>query len=1206
MSCKVEYKGKVYDSIEELKSYMINNASYSNEYGIEDFDDITPEYRKFDDLTSTIETQIREMNRRIGVLATDVKSETNTKEDKIQALKVIKVLKDRKDALEQSLSQSKKLNSPYQLAEFAEGHLAEAERILNKDEVNPSESVYVTSLLNLWLAAGRSNFENNDKHIFLTDEELKNEKFFTGDGEFKGFFHYQNQASLLKDKVNKINKKITVDYIRKFYTGTLTDDQLFEAIQDAFALSALTLDLGRQGDPMLEAIFLGMKSKIKQANLEYDRKVKQLTRLIKTALPELKKFSNTNNAYELLLQKNSNGQYTGGLTNVYTQDFYDMRSALREASFKSNTKNKQYREWKKDNLIIMDVRLLFPDTSIYSRQNYPESMRQDHINELKSHMGEEMYNQQYARLEKKLERFKLDYDYHKLMLTEEEFELWNQKNSPYWYARLINDESVLKDKDGKIIKLEGWKHTIEVARRFDTKGKETGWYDKDFETIQSNAAIKELFDFFYTNMIQMRNYLPPHATEGMSINTIPDLESGFLEELAHSGMNAAALGMNRVYDDLKGIARSTDNLQVLNMPIDPESKQVKKFVNAPVPSSLQRKANTLLDIEKAKYLAQTGKNMPAKIAVEKRKEIIDTLVRDPKRSLDLEKVMRGYISAATLYKHKSSIQDELNIVENSFMKRTEQQTNSISEPVKDMYGRLVNNANNLSNYKALLQHQLNHFRNLPTNEDFGQTDRKAFTSEEKKLKEAIEETLSELSESFKNGKIDEIEYNYQKQFLEEELKTLGGNITGSGLLDVMLRYIHLKGMGWNLFSAFSNMGFGMISNLIEASDGRLFNQQELFKALNITKGSVFKNLTFNGYQSEDAIKIRSIMDKYNFLKTSKDEIYRSELHNAFEKAKFLSPYSLTDRSEYFNQAPVVVAMMLHRKIKDLQGNERSLWDAFDKDGEFKIDEFGENFLSEQKGGGHSDEVAFTIAIDRAISKIHGNYDPDALLLLKKNAFGRMLSQFRTWLFEAVASRFESESWDSSLGIARKGRYRSLVSAFSQTETNAGGFDTGIFMIKQLFRKLASAIPFVNLPTEFDKRFSEVDAANLRALLQELVIYGSLVGLAALVKGLTGDDDDDYFLANQLINQLNRLQSDIGMYYNPIIWKKTVLMDPIVGTKVIDDLVRLVSSMGTFIVGEDMIEHGHYAGQSKLLRGTVRMLPAAGQVQKFIDSGTQVW
>ena len=94
-------------------------------------------------------------------------------------------------------------------------------------------------------------------------------------------------------------------------------------------------------------------------------------------------------------------------------------------------------------------------------------------------------------------------------------------------------------------------------------------------------------------LIQMRNYLPPHATEGMSINTIPDLESGFLEELAHSGMNAAALGMNRVYDDLKGIARSTDNLQVLNMPIDPESKQVKKFVNAPVPSSLQREASTL-------------------------------------------------------------------------------------------------------------------------------------------------------------------------------------------------------------------------------------------------------------------------------------------------------------------------------------------------------------------------------------------------------------------------------------------------------------------------------------------------------------------------------------------------------------------------------------------------------------------------------------
>ena len=91
-----------------------------------------------------------------------------------------------------------------------------------------------------------------------------------------------------------------------------------------------------------------------------------------------------------------------------------------------------------------------------------------------------------------------------------------------------------------------------------------------------------------------------------------------------------------------------------------------------------------------------------------------------------------------------------------------------------------------------------------------------------------------------------------------------------------------------------------------------------------------------------------------------------------------------------------------------------------------------------------------------------------------------------------------------------------------------------------------------------------------------------------------------------MNQLNRLETDVLLYFYPPEWYKTVLHDPIPGTRVINDFTNLIEAFGKYAMGEDEIQYGPYAGQSRTFRNTIKLIPGPSQVQRFIDAGKQVY
>jgi hypothetical protein len=368
------------------------------------------------------------------------------------------------------------------------------------------------------------------------------------------------------------------------------------------------------------------------------------------------------------------------------------------------------------------------------------------------------------------------------------------------------------------------------------------------------------------------------------------------------------------------------------------------------------------------------------------------------------------------------------------------------------------------------------------------------------------------------------------------------------------------------------------------------------------------------------------MDSWDILQTSVNEMYDNSQKSSFSKLKRFGPYTLQQRSEYVNQAPIMIAVLLQYKAKDPNGNEVSLWEGFGPDAKLK-----EGYTTEE------DIPAIIQKIRRIIEMNHGDYNNQ--LMVKETFAGRALTQFRTWMFEGFANRFEAESVDHLLSygleesFVRKGRYRSytkgqltttgaaigtavlpgigtaigagvgyLGGKFFGMQTGDSGLQDTLYSLKQLARKL------MFMKTTYDKKFSAVDAANMRKNMMELHIMLGLMGLALLFKAMADDDDDDDAVVNFLLNQTIRLRTDIGFYTNPLEFEKlTKTAVPMAG--LIQDVSTVTSDIFKYFnddSDDDIFESGPFKDDAKFLVHAGELIPGTAQGIRLYRMGETVF
>ncbi len=478
--------------------------------------------------------------------------------------------------------------------------------------------------------------------------------------------------------------------------------------------------------------------------------------------------------------------------------------------------------------------------------------------------------------------------------------------------------------------------------------------------------------------------------------------------------------------------------------------------------------------------------------------------------------------------------------------------------------------------------------------------------------------------------------------LQKAQENIGKTRTATAILDGLLGWINVLKLGYNLSSMTTNFIEGMVSNMTLAASNQYFNRDEIYYGYKVMRRAFIKNATFGYVEPKLAKKARTLMDRFNVVVDSRNELQKSSHKSYSNKLEWAKWSSGNQRVEYVNQGALMIATLRSTKIKGLAPNtESSVWDAYDTEGKLLPNYRTPENIANWEGLDGEQYTIYKNNLDNIIIKGHGNYSQMRGMMAKTGP-GKIFLTFKTWLPEALAWRLGSEKPDILSGTEKsKGLYRSYtptgaaihggivgLAAFGPIGAVVGGavgavigrfgnnnVDTGVGVLRQTVDVTkALALKALGMPINtivgkaiikendsFDKwigsgsrgTFTQQDANNLRANVADIALQLSWILMILVVKGLFWDDDDkpdsnSRIAHNILINKLTQLSSQAGSYTNlPDIYNNTIGSIGLI--QYLTDLGKETTAIEKYLEGTDVISTGVNAGQSRLARQTNKLL-----------------
>lgn len=919
-----------------------------------------------------------------------------------------------------------------------------------------------------------------------------------------------------------------------------------------------------------------------------------------------------------LLQTDDEGNLTGNLITLYSSSYIEKRTsadkrrytlqfaAKDKASKKARTSiNWNIRHYYRDRRKLdeaIDIRFFVNDDHFTADHDSKE----DYVAYLEEEYGEDQAEVLISRAEKAYEhylqerlaakqRFEHDAAWGGAIRQEIDGEVegrqeyvdrslreWEDKNSPERYIEEYYAHSAdYKNEDG-------FRWTIHVARRHDANGKATGFYD-DAYTRLSNKE-RELLDFINESTQEFLSYLPDHLTKDTGVGFLPKVQKSLVEHIFGGDS----------WVDLSG-AGEKFNRKLINAITDPTIQQLNRQED-----DIRRNVDPL---------GEDIQSIPIRFI----NENID--IED--RSFDVVKAMEMFASMAINFRHMNEVEDRVRLAQRIVGEMRgirEQGGNAVHDSdgnlveMRDgvprlkkaidyaiegmMYGKqrleaegvtdtTLYSANPFKNHKASararrIERQRDELEDQYNNGEFTDSFYREMKERlrQQKEDEVISEEdhakqLNELEASYALGEMSEDFYETMMAYLEAEYSELGGrNLSIGRLMESVLAYTQMKGMGWNLTAGIANLGFGLTSNIVHAGSEQDFNTNELMAAT----GIMLKART-----KPDA-KAAHVLRRLNMLFEVTEIGYgkNAERHR-YRMLKWTYPFEIQRRTEFFLQGSSVIAQMLHQKLTDVNGNERTLWEAYNEDGTWNTEEFGENPEWDDKSLIGDEVNEFTKFRDKALQvnkMLHGNYDPNSLVHAKKYVIWRSLLMFKSWVAEGFLWRFGKEDYDQQLGRVVKGRWLSIRDVGREAGWSA--------IPKTLFNVLIKKKDL----TVNGRELSDLDIANMKANVMEMKFWLGLMGAIVMLKMALGDDDDEnaaVWTGRVLLAQLYRIESDMRFYMSPNTIME-IVDNPMPALKTFGDFQHAVDATWSYVYDED------YEGLEPWWRWS-RAFPATGQIYK---------
>ena len=359
---------------------------------------------------------------------------------------------------------------------------------------------------------------------------------------------------------------------------------------------------------------------------------------------------------------------------------------------------------------------------------------------------------------------------------------------------------------------------------------------------------------------------------------------------------------------------------------------------------------------------------------------------------------------------------------------------------------------------------------------------KNYNEAEKKLRKRLKEDLKntsfdeEFNFSYKNIKYFKKKLNYfykdnngnvvkmtEKEFtklytdkLHDEIKELGTKVTtGSLMLGVMSNYI-IKFLSENIRGGWMNRFQGVQSSLNKiASEEYNFGEKEYNKARYFLRGTNTRKYFFSDSftktkRGKRVQTAKMLLETLQLLQSRADDFSlqtQSDIARFGSKlTQFRMDFSINN-PEWKNQAELILAflqtVMVESNQKDNEGNPvmKPLFDGYDfifKPGTLELkDEFDNEknrtmWVNFENYEGKNDALLVTNTSKSLIHKTQGNYDNSDLIYAQSFVFGRLITMFKKYQFEATHEQYGTQKLDLRRGLLDvKGR---KINLFEHTPT----------------------------------------------------------------------------------------------------------------------------------------------------------------------------
>lgn len=464
---------------------------------------------------------------------------------------------------------------------------------------------------------------------------------------------------------------------------------------------------------------------------------------------------------------------------------------------------------------------------------------------------------------------------------------------------------------------------------------------------------------------------------------------------------------------------------------------------------------------------------------------------------------------------------------------------------------------------------------------------------------------------------------YEERKADEGSKEiLGVNFDVAKTLDTIKDYTGLLGLGFNVFSAISNVTVGKLQQWIEEFAGEYFTLKDYAKAV-----TQYTKL-IPGCIAEMASPVKK--NKLSLLIQMFDpmgeyfESLRNPNYNKSHLSRILGSgvlaYIGMNGGEHLLHCQTMLAMLNNTKLNDkTTGKKISLYDALEvkeingitrlvlKDGlsyereligtdKSNKKEYGRPILDENgkiktetvelKNLSDNTTQRYLMRQKRRIRKVNdslnGAFGTNDKGAIHRKSWGRLIMQYRQWMPAHYMRRFARAHYDSDLEQWREGYYTTVVKTMNM-----------------LWKDLKKGqLEFAKIQTQL----SDHEKANLRRAFAEVSLFLTLMTLCKL--GGHVKDRDRSWLDKMALYQVHRmfLETGASMPANTQFFSNIfqLLQSPAASIDTFEKFSHILQFWNIL----DEIQSGRYQGWTEYERDAFELIPGADQALKayyFDDS-----